>query len=255
MASLVVIQGSFNLSRDTIFRDRPTEGKPFRFDAAVAAVFPDMLKRSIPGYARTLDIVGRLAAQHVTAGSRVYDLGCSLGAAALAVSQAVSAVDCEIIGVDTSAPMLEKATQIAAAEAPDANLTFINADVAEVAISNASLVILNYTLQFVVPEKRDALLKTIHGGLAPGGVLLLSEKIAFPAGRASETIIALHEDFKRDQGYSEMEIAGKRQAIENVLIPDTAEKLEERLLAVGFRDTGQWLQHYNFCSYVAFRDS
>ncbi len=243
------------MGRDTIFKDSSQEGKPFRFDAAVAAVFPDMLERSIPGYARSLDIVGRLATRFANPGSQVYDLGCSLGAAALAVAQAVADRKVRIIGVDTSAAMVERGREIVGKECPGARVDLQEADATEIAIENASMVILNYTLQFIDPARRDALLTRIHAGLNPGGVLLLSEKIAFPPGRSSETIIGLHEDFKRDHGYSEMEIAGKRQAIENVLIPDTAAVLAKRLQQAGFEDAGQWSQHYNFCSFVAFKQA
>ncbi len=241
------------MGRDVIFTEATDERKPFRFDASVAAVFPDMLKRSIPGYARTLDIAGRLAQRYVTPGSKVYDLGCSLSAAGLAVCESIPDADISVLGIDTSEPMLARARTIVAQREARHRITLINQDLRETAFDNASMIMLNYTLQFIDPDDRDDVLRRIHDGLNPGGVLLLSEKIAFPAGNASDAIIDLHEDFKRDQGYSEMEIAGKRAALENVLITDTQEQIANRLQQAGFDDHGLWLQHYNFCSYVAFR--
>lgn len=239
--------------KDRIFREQDSGGKPFVFNAAVADVFPDMLKRSIPGYARTLTVTGRLATRYATAGSRVYDLGCSLGACAIATAQAVGQGDIEIIGVDTSAAMLEKAAQIIEKSDLSTEIQLICEDVRDTHIAGASMVILNYTLQFIEPADRDALLAKIHAGLNPGGVLLLSEKVRFPASQTADAIIDLHEDFKRDHGYSELEIARKREAIENVLIPDSPADLSARLSRAGFADHGQWLQRYNFCSYVAFK--
>ena len=126
-------------------------------------------------------------------------------------------------------------------------------DILETRIENASVVALNFTLQFVSPEKRLELLSGIAAGLKPGGVLLLSEKVCFEDSLEQELQTAWHHDFKRAQGYSELEIARKRDALENVMQPDLMSQHTERLLEAGFSRTYQWFQGFNFVSMIAFR--
>ena len=61
----------------------------------------------------------------------------------------------------------------------------------------------------------------------------------------------LHIAFKRANGYSELEIAQKRSAIENVMKPDSLEEHRERLLAAGFSKVVPWFQCLNFASLIA----
>ncbi len=241
------------MSRDTLFNDANTEGKPFVFNAHVVEVFPDMIERSVPGYAQTLTAIGRLAERTVQSGTRVYDLGCSLGAALLAVRHAVAERAVHLVGIDNSAAMLNRCAEIVASDSATANVELLEGDICEADIANASMVILNFTLQFVAPEKRDALLVKIYNGLHPDGVLVLSEKIRFDEDRVSRAVINLHEDFKRDNGYSELEISRKRDAIENVLVPDSITLLQQRLTNAGFKDHGLWQQRYNFVSMLAIK--
>ncbi len=241
------------MSNDTIFLDANTGGKPFVFNEQVVAVFPDMIRRSVPGYTQTLSAIGRLAARYVREDSNVYDLGCSLGAATLAVRHAIGERRAQLIGIDTSAALLKTCQELLDADHATAPVELREEDIAVSCLENASMVILNFTLQFVPPDQRDSILKRIHAGLNPGGVLVLSEKIRFDEDRISSAIIALHEDFKRENAYTELEISRKRDSLENVLIPDTLAGLSERLSRAGFADQGVWQQYYNFASLLAFK--
>ncbi len=226
----------------------------FQFDERVVAVFPDMIQRSVPGYGMIISNIGILAAKYAQAGSHCYDLGCSLGAASLAMRQRITAPDCDIISVDNSPAMIERARELLALDT-ESNIpvTMICADLQNVAIENASVVVLNFTLQFITLAQRLALIQRIHAGLRPGGILILSEKIAFSEPWRQDFHEELHHDFKRANGYSDLEISQKRSALEKVLVPETLVSHQKRLRAAGFTSSELWFQCFNFVSLVAIR--
>lgn len=239
------------MTRDRIYADPHAQVEPFTFDEQVAAVFPDMIRRSVPGYELILQALPWLAARVVQPGSLVYDLGCSLGAGTQAVRRGVKMDGCRIIAVDSSVAMIQRADEWLGSFRSEVPVELVQADVLDVPIENASLVLLNFTLQFIPLERRLELLYRIRAGLRPGGVLLLSEKIALEDERMERLITELHHDFKRAQGYSELEIAQKRQALENVLVPETMEAHRARLREAGFVSCETWLQHTRFVSLLA----
>ena len=216
----------------------------FAFDEVVAGVFPDMIRRSVPGYETVIPLSGLLAARYAQEDSRIYDLGCSLGATTLALLAQLGATNCEILAVDNSAAMLERAQQ---ERQWDPRVIFTLADVQDIDISNASVVLMNYLLQFIAPDNRLPLLARIHAGMRPGGALILSEKLA-----GEEAFEAVHADFKRANGYSELEVSQKRTALENVMVPDTLETHIERLGAAGFNNVSTWFRCLNWASFIAF---
>jgi tRNA (cmo5U34)-methyltransferase len=238
---------------DDIYAAPLQEMIDFKFDERVVEVFPDMIQRSIPGYGLIISNIGIVAAKYAQAGSHCYDLGCSLGAVSLAMRQRITQPDCDIIAVDNSPAMIERGRELLARDSlPTVPVTMICADLREIAIENASVVVLNFTLQFVPPAERPALIERIYAGLRPGGVLILSEKIAFsePEQQFHE---GLHHDFKRANGYSDLEISQKRSALEKVLIPETLACHRSRLRAAGFSSSALWFQCFNFVSLVAVK--
>lgn len=239
------------MTRDTLYADPQARVEPFTFDEQVAAVFPDMIRRSVPGYELILQALPWLAARVVQPGTHVYDLGCSLGAGSQAVRRGVRGEGCRIIAVDTSEAMIRRAGEWLGSFRSNVPVELVQSDVLDVPIEHASLVLLNFTLQFIPLERRLELLRRIRVGMRPGGVLLLSEKIAFEDERMEHLITELHHDFKRAQGYSELEIAQKRQALENVLVPETLETHRARLHEAGFVSCETWLQHTRFVSLLA----
>ncbi|WP_448555792.1 carboxy-S-adenosyl-L-methionine synthase CmoA [Thalassotalea montiporae] len=238
---------------DLIYSNPHSQVKDFTFDAQVVEVFPDMISRSVPGYNTIIDTIGRLSQQYVQDNSTVYDLGCSLGAATLAMRRAITASDAKIIGIDNSQAMVERCQMHVAAFKGNTPVEIFNDNIENVDIKNASMVVLNFTLQFIENDKRQALINKIYQGLKPGGLLVLSEKIAHQNDQTNELLIDLHHDFKRANGYSELEIAQKRTALENVMRPDSLEDHVERLSQAGFINVSQWFQCFNFLSVVAFK--
>jgi len=226
----------------------------FQFDERVVAVFPDMIQRSVPGYGMIVSNIGILAAKYAQAGSHCYDLGCSLGAVTLAMRQRIKQPDCDIISVDNSAAMIERARQLLALDSlPTIPVTMLCSDLQDVAIENASVVVLNFTLQFIPPAQRLALIQRIHAGLKPNGILILSEKIAFSEPGRQHFHVEMHHDFKRANGYSDLEISQKRSALEKVMIPETIVCHQERLQAAGFSFSELWFQCFNFVSLVSIK--
>ncbi|MDH5544223.1 MAG: carboxy-S-adenosyl-L-methionine synthase CmoA [Gammaproteobacteria bacterium] len=225
----------------------------FRFDEQVAKVFPDMINRSVPGYASIIQMIGTLADQYAQSDSNCYDLGCSLGAASLSIRHHLKAPNCRIISVDNSQPMLDRFQSLLEEDSADTPVELMCADVRDVDIHKASLVVLNFTLQFVPLADRQRLINKIFAGMLPGGILVLSEKISFDDPNKQQMLTDLHHAFKRSQGYSDLEISQKRTALENVLIPETLDAHISRLTQAGFQQSHMWFQCFNFMSLVAVR--
>mgnify|MGYP001813838196 FL=1 len=238
------------MNEDKLYIDEKGGDEPFRFDASVARVFPDMLRRSIPGYAASIEAIGSLAARYVQPGTRCYDLGCSLGAASLAMLQGSRTPDFHIVAVDNSEAMIDRCAEVVAGHD---NIELALADVRDIAIENASMVVLNYTLQFLDPGSRDALIRRICAGLVPGGLLVLSEKVVDENPNIEELLVDLHHEHKRRNDYSQLEISRKRAALENVLIPETVAAHRQRLADAGFAHSAVWLRYFNFVSIVAIK--
>lgn len=240
-------------NRDDIFSSPINNIGNFTFDEKVVEVFPDMIQRSVPGYSNIISAIGMLAERFVKPNSNIYDLGCSLGAATLSIRRNIQQEGCTIYSIDNSKAMVERCKLHVNAYRSDTPVEVIEADIREVPIENASMVVLNFTLQFLSPDDRLTLLEKIYHGLRPGGILILSEKYVFEDEQANELLIDLHHDFKRANGYSELEISQKRSAIENVLIPDSIAAHKQRLQQIGFSSAEVWFQCFNFGSMFAVK--
>lgn len=241
------------MPRDRIFAKAEAEAGSFEFNDEVAAVFPDMLERSIPGYAASIEAIGTLASRYVQPATRCYDLGCSLGAATLAMRRNIAAPDCEIIAVDLAPAMIERCRQIISADESEVDVSLVEGDVRQIDIEQASMVVMNYTLQFLSVGERDAMIGKIFAGLTDGGVFVLSEKVVDEDSRIEELLLEMHHEFKRRNAYSDLEISRKRAALEDVLIPESIATHRARLATAGFRHVGIWLRHFNFVSIVAVK--
>ncbi|MBY5991714.1 carboxy-S-adenosyl-L-methionine synthase CmoA [Ferrimonas balearica] len=239
--------------QDRLFSKPLAQVADFRFDEKVASVFPDMISRSIPGYGQILHTLGELAQRFARPDTRIYDLGCSLGAATSAMRRALGERSLEIVAVDNSEAMVKRAQEHLEAYRSPIPVELVCADIRDIEIANASMVVLNFTLQFLAPEDRDALIRNVCAGLNPGGVLVVSEKLVFDQPSIHALLDELHLDFKRANGYSELEISQKRNALENVMRPDTLAQHQARFSEAGFHASGLWFQCFNFASMVAIK--
>lgn len=241
------------MSKDTLFQKERAIVDPFCFDAEVACVFDDMIRRSVPGYEDVIAREAQMAANHYIPGSLIYDLGCSTGnlEAALAIEPRLR--NAGVIAADNAPAMLKAfaARNFPVAEGP--RIHPLCMDISDISIKNASVVVINYTIQFIKPSVRESLLTRIWKGLVPGGILLMAEKIT----HQQESLARLQEHFyyrfKRENGYSELEISQKRDALENVLIPDTVETHLARLNRIGFDGVEIWFKWFNFIALFAMK--
>ncbi len=245
------------MSRDTLYSHDSTNLGPFEFNDDVANVFPDMLKRSIPGYAASIAAIGSLAARHVQPNSYCYDLGCSLGAATLAMQRNIHVQGCHIVAVDNAPAMVARCRVLLDGDG-DSNtgspeVSVVQADIRDIEITRASMVVMNYTLQFLPLAARLAMIRKIAQGMDPGGVFVLSEKVLDEDDAVEKTLNDLHHEFKRQNAYSELEISRKRAALDNVLIPETVSTHLQRISDAGFSHAGAWLRYFNFVSIIAIR--
>ncbi|WP_424946361.1 carboxy-S-adenosyl-L-methionine synthase CmoA [Candidatus Spongiihabitans sp.] len=238
---------------DKVYAEKLPRIVDFVFDESVASAFPDMIRRSVPGYETIITMLGVIAERHLRADSNVYDLGCSLGAAMLSIHSRIADSSIGFIGVDNSAPMLEQCRNNLQGVIEPARFNLLHCDVRDVEIKDAGMVILNFTLQFIDPADRLALLTRIHSGLKPGGVLVLSEKVSFEDSDEEILQQSMHDQFKIANGYSELEIAQKRAALENIMTPDSGETHRARLRRAGFPRVSEWFRAFNFCSFMAIK--
>lgn len=238
-------------STDRVFAKPLASIKAFEFDESVTQVFDDMIHRSVPGYDLLVRLIALYADIFVGEDSVVYDLGCSTGVVSRVIAQKTHDRQRKIIAIDNSPSMIN------ACQERHQDLAHVIDwrcdDIQKISINNASMVVLNLTLQFIEPEQREALLQCVFEGLNPGGILVLSEKIRFESDREQTTTTELYQAFKKQQGYSELEISQKRTALENVLIPDSFSTHFKRLDAIGFKEVYECFRCLNFVSLLAVK--
>ncbi len=240
--------------KDRLYRV-DTIPEDFDFNERVVEVFDDMLDRSIPCYKHVIKETCRLLDAHLQPGDAVCDLGCATGTALLYFAKALGDRRLRFVGIDSSPAMLAKARLKAEFYVEDDTVSFAQADITELSQPETSAFVLNYTLQFIRPVLRPALIQRLYDNLRPGGLLIMSEKTIIEDKRLNRTYIDIHHEFKREQGYSDLEIARKREALENILIPFTAEENRALLSKAGFSPVATFFQWFNFCSFVALKPS
>lgn len=239
--------------QDRIYASAHQQVARFSFDDTVVGVFPDMIRRSVPGYPTIIDMIGVLAARYAQPDTCLYDLGCSLGAATTAMAALTAGQSNRLIAVDNSAAMISQARTLIAETGQSERVSLVEGDVATMDFEPCSMAVLNFTLQFIAPDLRDALIQRLADATVPGGILVLSEKIRFADEAENALQTELHHAFKRNNGYSDLEISQKRTALENVLIPETLAAHEARLRRAGYRDIHVWFRCFNFMSLLAVR--
>jgi len=238
------------MKKDTIF-EKPFE-KEFDFDEGVASVFDDMLARSVPHYADMLNLTVDFALKYATNSKVIYDLGCSTATTLLEIYKK-SDKDLTLIGLDSSKAMLRTANNKSCAY--KANLNLICGDILNEPLQISDVVISNYTLQFIRPIQRETLVNKIYNSLEDGGVFIFSEKIISEDKKLHKLYIDEYYKFKRTQGYSDFEIAQKREALENVLVPYTEDENKQMILKAGFSHVETVFKWVNFATFIAIKQS
>lgn len=242
-----------HLRCDQVYAGADAPRGDFVFDERVASVFSDMIARSVPGWGELVRLIGLIGAHLAQPGACIYDLGCSLGATSASLlarlPEGTDAESIRVYAIDRAPAMIDELRLRLETEIQQRRLQPICADLLDVRIVDASLVVMNLTLQFIEPAQRLPLLRRIHAGLRPGGALILAEKVA--VADDDGLLARLHADFKAAQGYSQLEIARKRSALEQVLIPNTVAEHDARLREAGFERIEPFFQCLNFVGWIA----
>jgi len=236
-------------NKDTLYQNGMTESH-FTFNDRVAEVFDDMVHRSVPMYSTVIDAIARLLNHYFVGSLTLYDLGCSTGTTLLQLSRLLNHAPLTLIGIDNAPAMLEKARRKAELYRRKGRLLFLEDDITTCSLQGADSLLCNYTLQFIRPPKRAAVVRRMYEVLPSGGLLIVCEKV-LAKGTFQQPFIAIYHDFKRDQGYSELEIAAKREALENVLVPFTVDENLTMLREAGFTEVDIFCRWFNFASFVA----
>lgn len=242
---------------DDIFAEPSARPTDFAFDATTVRVFDNMVSRSVPFYGEIQRMVAELAVDFAEPGTNVYDLGCSTCNSFLQIDRRMAAGKGEgvrFVGIDNSEEMLDKGrTKLKAARfARPYSLSTADLN-GEVEVENASVVMMVLTLQFVRPLYRERLVRSIHQGMNDNGCLILVEKVLGEHSTFNRLFIQHYYEMKARNGYSQLEIAQKREALENVLVPYRLEENKELLRAAGFRYADVFFKWYNFCGLIALK--
>jgi tRNA (cmo5U34)-methyltransferase len=240
--------------KDKLFLDPGRRQSSFEFDEDVAAVFDDMLKRSIPFYFEIQNMIADLTDAFAPEKGKVCDLGCSTGTTIKLLSKRLQEKAINFEGYDNSVAMLKKA-EINLAKSNLENVSLHECDLNQgIKLEKSDVVIMNLVLQFVRPENRERLLSDIYSGLNPSGCLILVEKTMVENEKLNTIYTDAYHDFKRRNLYTDQEIASKRQALENVLVPNQIEENKRLLTGVGFECIEVFFCWFNFCGLIAVKD-
>jgi len=238
--------------KDTLFNIHQVQ-EDFVFSERVAQVFDDMLDRSVPFYQEVISAAARLLDIFLAPDDRVIDLGCSTGTTLLQLARLLPDKKLRFTGIDNSPAMLDKARLKAEMFSKQDQVSFLVQDITEIEQPHTGAFLLNYTLQFIRPLRRKEFIHRLFHNLRPGGVLILSEKNISHDPLLNRKYIDIYHRFKLERGYSELEIARKREALENVLIPFSIEENRELLLDAGFTSVETFFQWFNFISFIAIK--
>jgi len=236
------------MNKDEVFKEKIK--KQFEFDENVASVFDDMLNRSVPFYNEALDLTTQFALKYSQKDSIIYDLGCSTASTLINISKK-SSFNLKLIGIDSSDAMLKRAEQ--KANAYNIDLDLICDDIFNINFKTSSVIISNYTLQFIRPLQREKFIKKIYDSLEVGGVFIFSEKVISEDTTLNKLFIDKYYEFKKSQGYSEFEISQKREALENILIPYTYEENKKMVIDAGFSHFDCIFKWINFSTFIAIK--
>lgn len=241
------------MNKDRVFAQKKEKIAPFEFNETVTRVFDDMLNRSVPFYREGIHRQAQMAEHFYQQGTRIYDLGCSNGNLGIRILEEMKDRPFSMIGIDSSAAMISTYSKRLGKLENNSMVKLVCGFLEHVKFKNTSVVLINLTLQFLKPETRDGLIRSIYQGMVPGGVLLLTEKIIHPVRNMDALQVEFYNRFKRENGYSRLEISQKRDALDKVLIPDTIDIHRKRVLDAGFSFFDIWQKWFNFASIIAIK--
>lgn len=238
------------MKKDKIYSNPHEKIEPFEFNQPVVDVFDDMIHRSVPMYNEVILRMAQLSKRFYTKGSNIYDLGCSNGNFGISFLREMGKREFSMIAVDSSCQMLDSYRE-RLADRPNGEFVHLFKErIENIDLTNASVVVLHLTLQFIPVHERDDIIRKIYNALLPSGILLITEKVIHENNDITQLQQDFYYNFKRENGYSNLEISQKRDALENVLVPDTIEEHVNRFKQTGFKKIDIWQKWFNFASFI-----
>jgi tRNA (cmo5U34)-methyltransferase len=239
--------------KDQIFSEGDFSSGSFKFTSDVASVFDDMASRCIPFYREVIQLTAEVAQDYVPNGGHIYDLGCSTGTTLLYLAKCLNGKNISMTGYDPAEAMLKKANEKSHVYTYSHEINFLNGVCESASIKQANMVIMNYTLQFIELEERAKAISRIYENLEQGGVFLISEKLREKDPKVEKLNTRAYESFKAGNGYSFLEIANKRQALENILVPQSTDENIAMLKNAGFSTVDVLFKWLNFATFIAIK--
>ena len=230
-------------------RDNVIPGDKWVFDEAVAAVFDDMLGRSIPQYEAMRDAVTSITNTFACDGDTILDIGCSNG---IGLERIVDRLGdrCNYIGVEISEPMIAQAIE----RLGDRKVSIHKQDLRfEFSDCHPSVILSVLTLMFIPVEYRQRVLSRCYSQMKEGGVIIVVEKVLGETADLNDLYVSEYLDMKAKHGYSKEEIDRKRYSLEGVLVPLTAQWNEQMLRGAGFKYIDCFWRWMNFAGWVAIK--
>lgn len=236
--------------KDEIFKATMEKVPPFEFNNEVACVFDDMISRSVPDYNLIQELTVSIVDKVAQSGDTVVDIGCSTGTTLAKLAELITNKTLTFVGIESSPAMVNKANQKLSGIKGGSSVSILTGDITSTEIPPCKIAIMHYVLQFIPTEERASVLKMIYNSIEKNGIFIFSEKIRMPEGTAS-LIEELYYEFKKSKGYSALEISQKREALENVLIPNTWNNIFVSLHDAGFKVATPVFQRYQFVTFIA----
>jgi tRNA (cmo5U34)-methyltransferase len=157
----------------------------------------------------------------------------------------------EFIGLDSIKAMINQTKKL---NKNKTNIVkYLNKDILKFIFKNCDLIISYYTLQFVKPKYRQALINKIYKSLNWGGAFILFEKIRANDARFQDIYSTIYNDFKLKKGFSPSEIVFKARSLKGVLEPFSDFGNSNLLKRAGFVDYITVFQWMNFKGYLCIK--
>lgn len=184
------------------------------FDFNTIDNFDEHISQSIPSYPFLIDTVKAITEYFVEDNTNVYDLGCSTGNL-LKSFQNHSNV--QYVGIDNSSLIPESTDKI----------TFINNDLCDVPLENASIISSMFTLQFLNRIKRKQIFENIKNGINKGGAVIICEKVYATTPKVQDILTSVYYEYKEKHFDVTSILKKERELRENMRIVSYDELLTE----------------------------
>jgi len=219
----------------------------WKFSKSVSENFDNHVKKSVPFYDVSHEIILGLSDFFLKENSCCVDLGSSTGTLLKKIQTRHKSKKIHLMGYDNSKHMIKIAKK------NSKRIKFIHKDIEKIIIKKNDFTIMIYTLQFIKPKFRQILINKIYESLNWGGALVLYEKIRGADARFQDILNFLYFDFKKNNKFTPQEILNKEISLRGVMEPFTNSANLNFLKRAGFKDIMPISQYLCFVGYLAIK--